>query len=93
MGVGASDRLSYRFPVLLLADSVSRRKDAVIYRGGLSNKVGSLALRLRDESNNLAHIRATGRSEENNQSYHGRSSSLALTSRLKIRVNILNLCH
>jgi hypothetical protein len=59
MGIGATDRLTYRSLVLLLADWISRREDAVIYRAGLSNQADSLALGLCDKSNNLAHIRST----------------------------------
>ena len=56
MGIGAADLITYRCLVLLLADWISRREDAVIYRAGHSNKVGSLALRLWNKSNNFAHI-------------------------------------
>src|SRR6266481_4483431 len=58
IGIGAADRMTYRCLVLLLADRISRREDAVIYRAGFSNQAGSLALRLGDKSNNLAHIRS-----------------------------------
>jgi hypothetical protein len=58
MGIGAADRLAYRSLVLLLADRMSRREDAVIYRAALSNSAGSLALRLWDKSKNFAHIRS-----------------------------------
>ena len=56
MGMGAADRLTCRSLVLLLADRISRREDAVIYRAGFSNQAGSLALGLWDKSNNFAHI-------------------------------------
>jgi hypothetical protein len=56
MGLGAADRLTHRCPVLLPPDRISRREDAVIFRAGFSNQAGSLALRLWDKSNNLAHI-------------------------------------
>jgi hypothetical protein len=58
MGIGAADSMTCRYLVLLLADWISRREDAVIYRAGYSNQVGSLALRLWDKSNNLAHMRS-----------------------------------
>jgi hypothetical protein len=53
-------RWRYDLPclVLLLVDWISRREDAVIYRTGFSNQAGSLALRLWDKSNNLAHFRS-----------------------------------
>jgi len=56
MGIGAADRMTYWCLVLLLADRISRREDTIVYRAGLSNEAGSLALRLWDKSNNLAHI-------------------------------------
>src|SRR5258706_8516370 len=37
IGIGAADRMTYRCLVLLLADRISRREDAVIYRAGFSN--------------------------------------------------------
>jgi hypothetical protein len=58
MGTGAADRMTRRRLFLLLADWTGRRKDAVIYRAGLLNQAGSLALRPWDKSNNLAHIRS-----------------------------------
>jgi hypothetical protein len=45
MGIGATDHGTYRRLVLLLADWINQREDAVIYRAGLSNEAGSLALR------------------------------------------------
>jgi hypothetical protein len=48
--------MTYWSHVLLLADWISRREDAVVYRAGHSNQAGSLALRLWDKSDNLAHI-------------------------------------
>jgi hypothetical protein len=48
--------MTYWCPVLLLADWIGRREDAVVYRAGPSNQGGSLALRLWDKSNNFAHI-------------------------------------
>ncbi|MGB6398845.1 MAG: hypothetical protein WBF73_24675 [Bradyrhizobium sp.] len=51
-------RIQVRRLALLLAERISRREDAVIYRAGFSNEAGSLALRLWDKSNNLAHIRS-----------------------------------
>ena len=56
MGIGAAESMTYRCLDLLLADWINSRKDAVIYRAGYSNQVGSLALRLCNKSNNLAHI-------------------------------------
>jgi hypothetical protein len=56
MGIGAADSMICL--VLLLADWISRWEDAGIYRAGCSNLAGSLALRLWDKSNNLAHIRS-----------------------------------
>jgi hypothetical protein len=50
--------MNYRCLVLLLADRISRREDAVIYRAGFSNEADSLALRVWNKSNNLAHIRS-----------------------------------
>jgi hypothetical protein len=58
MGIGAADRLTCRSLVLLLADRIGRREDAVIYRVGLSNQAGSLALGPWDKSKNFAHIRS-----------------------------------
>ena len=58
MGIGAADRMTYWCLVLLLADRISRREDTIVYRAGLSNEAGSLALRLWDKSNNFAHIRS-----------------------------------
>jgi hypothetical protein len=58
MGIGAANRITYWRLVLLLADWISRREDTVVYRAGLSNQAGSLALRLWDKSNNFAHIRS-----------------------------------
>jgi hypothetical protein len=58
MGIGAAIRMTCRCVVLPLADRISRREDAVIYRASLSNQAGSLALGLRDKSNNFAHIRS-----------------------------------
>jgi hypothetical protein len=58
MGIGDADYLTCRTRVLPLADWISRRKDAVIYRAGLSNQAGSLALGFCDKSNNFAHIRS-----------------------------------
>jgi hypothetical protein len=37
MGIGAADPLTDRRLVPLLADWISRREDAVIYRAGFSN--------------------------------------------------------
>jgi len=37
MGIDAANRMTYRRLVLLLADWISRREDAVVYRAGLSN--------------------------------------------------------
>jgi hypothetical protein len=42
MSIGAADRMTYWRLVLLLADWISRREDAVIYRAGLA-KLGGLA--------------------------------------------------
>jgi hypothetical protein len=58
MSTGTANRRIVWCPVLLFADWVSRREDAVVYRAGLSNQTGSLALRFRDKSNNFAHIRS-----------------------------------
>ena len=58
MGTGAADPIIYRYLVLLLADWISRRENAVVYRAGHSNYAGSLALRFWDKSNNFAHIRS-----------------------------------
>jgi hypothetical protein len=52
MGIRAADCMT-----LLLADRICRREDAVVYRAGFPNKASSLALRLRNKSNNLAHFR------------------------------------
>jgi hypothetical protein len=56
MSIGAADRMTYRVVFPLFADRISRREDAVIYCAGFSNWAGSLALRLWDKSNDLAHI-------------------------------------
>ena len=56
MCIDASDCLACRSLVLFLADWLSQREDAVIYRAGFSNQAGSLALGLWDKSNNFAHI-------------------------------------
>src|ERR1700754_591054 len=53
MASGAADR----HLVLLLADWISWWEDAVVYRAGLPNKAGSLALRLWDKPDNFDHIR------------------------------------
>jgi hypothetical protein len=37
MGIGAANRVTYWCLVLLLADWISQREDAVVYRAGLSN--------------------------------------------------------
>jgi hypothetical protein len=58
MDTGAANRMIVWCLVLLLADWISRREDAVVYRAGLSNQTGSLALRFRDKSNDFAHIRS-----------------------------------
>jgi hypothetical protein len=58
MCIGAADRLTHRPPVPLLAEWISRREDAVIYRAGLSNQANPLALGLRDKSNYFTHIRS-----------------------------------
>jgi len=58
MGTGAAKRMTRWYPALFLADWISRREDAIVYRAGLSNKSGSLALRLWNESNYFAHIRS-----------------------------------
>jgi hypothetical protein len=50
--------MTYRCLVFLLADRISGREDAVIFRVGFSNEAGSLALSLGDKSNNFAHIRS-----------------------------------
>ena len=63
MDVDAANRLTCWCVVLLLADWISRREDAVVYRTCLSNQAGSLALRLWDKSNNLAHFRSKHRLE------------------------------
>jgi hypothetical protein len=57
MGIGAADRVTCRCLVMLPTDR-SRREDAVIYRAGFPNLAGSLAFRLWDKSNNLAHMRS-----------------------------------
>jgi hypothetical protein len=56
MGVGAANRMIDWCLVLLFADWIGRREDAVVYRAGLSNEAGSLALRPWDKSNNFTHI-------------------------------------
>jgi hypothetical protein len=56
MRTGAINRMIVWCLVLLLAGRISRREDAVVYRAGLPNQTGSLALRFRDKSNNFAHI-------------------------------------
>ena len=60
MSIRAADCMTCLYPFLLLADRICRREDAVVYvyRAGFPNKAGSLALRLRDKSNNLTHIRS-----------------------------------
>ena len=58
MGIGAIGVMTCRRLILLLADWARWREDAVIYRAGLSNEAGSLALRLWDKSNNFAHFRS-----------------------------------
>jgi hypothetical protein len=58
MDIGAADRMTYRCLVLLLADWIGRREDALVYRAGCSNQTGAIALRFWDKSNNLAHIRS-----------------------------------
>ncbi len=42
--------------VPMLADGITRRKDAVVDRSGFSNKASSLPLGLRDKSNKLTHV-------------------------------------
>jgi hypothetical protein len=64
MGSGAANRMAYWCLVLLHADWISRREDAVVYRAGLSNEAGSLALGLWHKSNNFTHIRSKHRSEK-----------------------------
>jgi hypothetical protein len=64
MCIGAADRLTYRSVVVLRADWISRREDAVIHRAGLSNQAGSLALGLCHKSNNFTHIRTKHRLEK-----------------------------
>ena len=51
MGIGAATCL-----VQLLAHPLSGREDAVICCARLTNEAGSLALRPRDKSNDVAHI-------------------------------------
>jgi hypothetical protein len=58
MGVGAADRMTCRYLAPPLADRISRREDAVVYRASLSNQAGALALRLWHKSDNFAHIRS-----------------------------------
>jgi hypothetical protein len=58
MDISATNRMTYWCPVLLLANWVSRRGDAVVDRAGLSNEAGSLPLRLWDKSNNFTHARS-----------------------------------
>ena len=53
MGVGIGATMAWR---RVRADWIGRREDAVIYRAGFSNEAGSLALRLWDQSNSVAHI-------------------------------------
>ena len=57
--------MTYRYVGLLFADRISRREDTVIYRAGFSYKTESLTLRLRDKSNNLAHICSSLQSDNN----------------------------
>jgi len=56
MGIGGAE--TYLCLVRLLADGISRRENAVIYRAGFSDQTGSLALRLWDKSDNIAHVRS-----------------------------------
>jgi hypothetical protein len=58
MGIGATDRVTYRRLMPLLAFGISRWEDTVIYRAGFSNQAGSLALRLWDKLNHFTHIRS-----------------------------------
>jgi hypothetical protein len=63
MGIGAANRMIYGCVALLLADWINW-EDTVVYRAGLSNQAGSLALRLWHKSNNFAHIRSKHRLEK-----------------------------
>ncbi|MET4198682.1 hypothetical protein ABIA95_002672 [Bradyrhizobium sp. LA8.1] len=70
MGVGVADRMIDRCLVLLFVEQINWRQYAVIYRAGLSNETSVLALRLRDKSNNLAHIRSTHRLDKQSAVQH-----------------------
>ena len=50
-------RATYRRDVLLFVDGISRSENAVVYREGFSSEAESLAIRFRDEPDNLADIR------------------------------------
>jgi hypothetical protein len=41
-----------------LADGISRREYALVYRAGLSNQTGPLGVRPRDKSDNFTHVRS-----------------------------------
>jgi hypothetical protein len=56
MGIGAANRMTYWYLVLLPADWISRREDAVIYRAGYTNQAAPS--RSWDKSNNLAGTRS-----------------------------------
>jgi hypothetical protein len=64
MGIGATDRMTCRRSIPLLALRISRREDAVIYRAGFSNQAGTLALGLWDKSNHFTHIRSNHQLED-----------------------------
>jgi len=54
MGISAARHMTRVVP--LLAEGISRRENAVVYRAGFSNEADPLAFGLWDELNNLAHV-------------------------------------
>ena len=55
MGIGAANRLGRR-GLVLLNDRIGWREDIVVYRAGLPNEAGALALGPWDKSKNFAQI-------------------------------------
>jgi hypothetical protein len=56
-GGAKSTLMERRLVVLLLADRIGPREDAVVYRARLSNQTGPLELGLWNKSNDFTHVR------------------------------------
>jgi hypothetical protein len=93
MGIGAANRMTCWCLILIPVDWISRREDAVVYRPGLSNESGSLALRLWYKSNNFAHIRSRHWLEKDSsvreQARHGMMSIIILILDVSPKFDVL----